>query len=176
MDGARAPDGTNAGSAAANAALFDLDFTGAGPRAEDFFEVVAVCDRGPRANRHVALVVDGDAHAADRTAELLRRDGWHVVIETTPRDAARHMTRLGAPDLLLLEADLPQMSGFEFLARLRANRHVRGTPVVILAARATRADLVRALEAGADGYISKSVDDSRLLAALEKLIGGAAQG
>ena len=156
---------------AANAPLFDLDFTRTREAPEDLFEVIAMRRRRAPAPSHVVLIVDGDPHAAERTARLLRAQGWHPAIETTPRDAARHMSRLGAPDLLLLEADLPQMNGFEFLQRLRANHRVRETPVVMLAARATRSDLARAFESGADGYLTKSLDDAALVAALTKLAG-----
>ena len=159
------------GSNAANAALFDLDFTRPLDAAADQFDVVAIRGRRARVGSRVVLIVDGDAVAAERAAGLLRAEGWHVAIETTPREAAKHMSRLGAPDLLLLEAELPQMNGFEFLQRLRANHRVRETPVVILASRATRADLARAFESGADGYITKSIDDAALMAALRKLLG-----
>lgn len=162
---------------AANTAFFDLDFTRSPAGGEDFFEVVAVCERNAGHGRRVALIVDGDADAGERTAQLLRAEGWHAAVESTPREAARHMSRLGTPDLLLLEADLPQMSGFEFLERLRANQRVKDTPVVMLARRATRADLVRAFECGADGYITKGVGGERILGSLRRLFGEpAAQG
>ena len=151
--------------------LVDLDFTR--PQAADAedFEILAVRARTTPAHNRVVLVVDGDAAAGERTAQVLRAAGYPTAVETTPRDAARHMTGLGAPGVILLEADLPQLSGFDFLKRLRGNRRVKDTPVVIYAARATRADLVRAFEAGADGYITKSADPSALLGALAKLLG-----
>ena len=156
---------------AANAAHFDLDFTRPQAATDDLFEVVAIRGRRAHAPNKVVLVVDGDANAGERTARALRAEGWHAAVETTPRDAARHMSRLGPPELVLLEAELPQMNGFEFLQRLRANRRVGDTPVVILAGRATRSDLVRAFESGADGYITKSAGDAALVAALGKLLG-----
>jgi two-component system alkaline phosphatase synthesis response regulator PhoP len=157
----------------ASPALFDLDFTHSHGAHADDFEVVALRTRRVPASNGVVLVVDADARAGERTADLLRAEGWHAVVQANPRDAARNMSRFGTPALMLLEAELPQMSGFEFLQTLRANRNVKDTPVVILAARATRTDLVRALEAGADGYISKSVGDERLARALRRVLGGA---
>ena len=152
----------------------DLDFTtpparrdtaaAAGP------EVVIVRRHVAHDGNRVVLVVDGDAAAGERTATILREAGYHAVAEGSPRAAARHMSRLGAPALLLLEDELPEMSGFEFLEGLRASQRLKDTPVVMLATHATRADQARAFRAGADGYISKSVDAATLLAALRKVL------
>jgi two-component system OmpR family response regulator len=148
----------------------DLDFTPAAV-ARGAFDVVATGPRRARAGNHVVLVVDADPAAGERTAALLREAGHHAAVESTPRDAARHMARLGAPALLLLEVDLPQMNGFEFVERLRRNRRLRDTPAVFFTARASRDDLVRGLRAGADGYITKSSGPSALVAALARMMG-----
>lgn len=149
----------------------DLDFTSTGEIAQGF-DVVALRHRGPVAGNRVVLVVDGDGACGERTAALLREAGHHAVLEGSPRDAARHMERLGAPAMLLLEADLPQMSGFEFVERLRLNRRLKDTPAIFFTARASRADVVRGLLAGADGYITKSSGAAALLAAVGKMLGG----
>ena len=147
----------------------DLDFTSTAESAQGF-DVVALRHRGPAAGNRVVLVVDGDGACGEHTAALLREAGHHAVFEGSPRDAARHMERLGAPAMLLLEADLPQMSGFEFVERLRRNRHLKDTLAIFFTARASRADVVRGLEAGADGYITKSSGASALLAAVGKML------
>jgi CheY-like chemotaxis protein len=153
----------------AGASFADLDFTA--PPAAATFEVFAIRARSTPVHSRVVLVVDGDAASAEQTAQVLRAAGYPTAVETSPRDAARHMTGLGAPGVILLEAELPQVSGYDFLERLRANRRVQDTPVVMYTARATREDLVRAFEAGADGFVTKSREPAALLAALVKLIG-----
>lgn len=153
----------------------DLDFTPHPAHheaaANHEFDIVAVRPRLGHAGNRVVLVVDGDQASGERTAAALRAAGYRAAVESTPREAARHMVGLGAPALILLETDLPQMSGFEFLERMRGDPRLRDTPVVLLASHAARADLVRALKAGADGYISKSKDGATLLAAIRKLLG-----
>jgi CheY-like chemotaxis protein len=151
--------------------LVDLDFTDPRAEAGETFDVVAIRPRTTPAHSRVVLVVDGDPASGERTAQVLRAAGYPTAVESSPRDAARHMSGLGAPGVVLLEADLPQMSGFDFLERLRGNRRVKDTPVVMYTARATRDDLVRAFEAGADGYITKSAEPGALLAALAKILG-----
>jgi CheY-like chemotaxis protein len=152
----------------------DLDFTSP-PALKDAaaaapFDVVAVRTHLGHAGNRVVLVVDADEASGERTAAILRDAGYHAAVERTPRGAARHMARLGPPALLLLEADLPQMHGIDFLQRLRASKRLAATPVVLYAVHAARADLVHALEAGADGYISKPADAATLLAALRKVL------
>lgn len=148
----------------------DLDFTSTSGIAQGF-DVVALRHLRPAAGNRVVLVVDGDAACGERTATLLREAGHHAVFEGSPQDAARHMERLGAPAMLLLEADLPQMSGFEFVERLRRNRRLKDTPAIFFTARASRADVVRGLQAGADGYITKSSGAAALVAAVGKALG-----
>jgi CheY-like chemotaxis protein len=153
----------------------DLDFTSPPALKEAAaaaaFDVVAVRNHLGHAGNRVVLVVDADEAAGERTAAILREAGYHPAVERTPRGAAKHMSRLGAPALLLLEAELPQMNGIDFLARMRASPRVAATPVVLYAAHTARDDLVHALEAGADGYISKPADAATLLGAVRKLLG-----
>lgn len=152
----------------------DLDFTTPPARREaaaaEGPDVVIVRRHVGHEGNHVVLVVDGDEAAGERTATILREAGYHAAAESSPLAAARHMRRLGAPALLLLEDELPEMSGFDFLERLRASQRLKDTPVVMFATHAARRDQARAFRAGADGYISKSVDATTLVAALRKLL------
>lgn len=157
------------------AAQTDLDFTTPlarpGAVAADSPDIVVVRSHLGHAGNRVVLVVDGDEESGERAAAMLREAGYHAAVETSPREAARHMSRLGAPALVLLEAELPRMSGFDFLERMRASRHLKDTPVVLFAARAAHSDMARAFAAGADGYIAKSVDPATFVAAVRKLLG-----
>ena len=61
-------------------------------------------------------------------------------------------------DLILLDAMMPRMDGFETCRRLKADPELAHIPIVILTALTARADRVRGLEAGADDFLSKPVD------------------
>jgi diguanylate cyclase len=79
-----------------------------------------------------------------------------------PREALA-MVRRERPGVLLLDLMMPQLSGFEVLAALRADKDVRYTPVIVLTA-ATGADArLRALRLGATDFLSKPVDESELV-------------
>lgn len=81
--------------------------------------------------------------------------------------AALNETR---PDLLLLDLELPDMSGLDVLARLRADRTHAATPVIVITACTDRATRLAALSAGADEILTKPVDDELLLARIRSLL------
>jgi PAS domain S-box-containing protein len=69
------------------------------------------------------------------------------------------------PDVILLDIVMPVMDGYEFCRRLKADERVRAIPVVFLTAlRTDRASRIQALESGADGFLSKPLDEQELVA------------
>ena len=74
---------------------------------------------------------------------------------------------LHPPDLLLLDVQLPDMSGGEVLARLRADGPTADLPVVVLSSDATRHQIERLLNAGADNYLTKPLDIAKFKAMMD---------
>ena len=87
-------------------------------------------------------------------------DGPHAL-----EAAAQHQ-----PDMILLDVMMPGMDGYEVCRRLKSNLTTRHIPVVMLTALTDRDDRLRGLEAGADDFLSKPVDDFGLFARLEALM------
>ena len=81
------------------------------------------------------------------------------------------MSRLGLPALVLLDVEMPEMSGFEFLARLRAHKKTADTPVILFTAHSERRHIIEGMRAGADGYIAKPVTAKALVGAIRTVIG-----
>ncbi len=75
-----------------------------------------------------------------------------------------------APDLILLDVMMPGMDGFEVCQRLKADGKTRHIPVVMVTALSDVADRVRGLEAGADDFLSKPVNDVALFARVRSLV------
>jgi two-component system cell cycle response regulator DivK len=75
------------------------------------------------------------------------------------------------PDLILMDANLPGMDGWEVARRLKAEAATRHIPVVALTAHAMVGDLHKALHAGCDDYETKPVKFERLLGKMETLLG-----
>jgi len=82
------------------------------------------------------------------------------------------------PDLILLDLMLPDMSGIEVLMRLRSDALTRRIPVIMFSAGTDKAARMAALQAGADDFLSKPIDDQALLARLRSFMraGGAIGG
>ncbi|MEO8549559.1 MAG: response regulator [Kofleriaceae bacterium] len=92
------------------------------------------------ANREIALNVAADGIEA---MEFLRREGRYA---TAPR-----------PDLVLLDLNLPKMSGREVLATIKADADLRRIPVVILTMSEAQSDIVHSYDHQANCYLSKPV-------------------
>lgn len=118
----------------------------------------------------VILVVDDDLPTGELAARVLRRAGFQAAVVGDPRDAARHMTTLGPPALVLLDVEMPGMGGFDFLARMRANKRLKDTPVILFTALNERRHIVRGLLAGADGYIAKPISGEALVSAVKTVL------
>jgi len=74
------------------------------------------------------------------------------------------------PDLVLLDIDLPDVSGLEVCRRLRAEAALAHTKIVMLTAAAQQDDVARGLAAGADQYLTKPFSPVRLLTLVEQLV------
>ena len=106
------------------------------------------------------LVVDDEPNILATLAPLLRSRGYEVSTAMTGRGAVEAVEREN-PDLMVLDLGLPDMDGVEVT---RLVRDGRATPIVVLSARGAEGDKVRALDAGADDYVTKPFGAEELLA------------
>lgn len=125
---------------------------------------------GPNTWDAKILVVD-DEKANIRLLEvLLEQEGFTNVHSTTdPRDALR-LFREWHPDLLLLDLNMPHLSGFEVLAQLRLEREAHPTPVLVLTADATTPVKHRALAEGASDFVTKPLDQVEVMLRVGNLL------
>lgn len=85
----------------------------------------------------------------------LRRAGFDTRYAFSGGDALTMLENGLAPDVVLLDVMLPDLSGIEICRRLRADAACRDVPIVMLTARAEESDRVAGFEAGADDYVVK---------------------
>jgi two-component system KDP operon response regulator KdpE len=106
------------------------------------------------------LVVDDEPNILATLGPLLRTRGYEVLTAMTGRAAVQTVER-EAPDLIVLDLGLPDLDGVEVC---RIVRETHGMPIVVLSARGAEGDKVRALDLGADDYVTKPFGAEELLA------------
>ena len=161
-------DFSQAATGAANAAA-------AGTGAAMFAEIVQSIRPVDAADRAVEtghiLVVDDIATNRDLLARRLTGDG-HRLTEADGGTRALQLLAVDDFDLVLLDLMMPDINGFEVLARMKANRRLHDVPVIMISALDEMDSVVRCIEAGAEDYLAKPFDPvllrARINACLEK--------
>ena len=97
------------------------------------------------------LIVDDEPNIIGTVTPLLQGRGYDVLAAMTGRAALESVAR-DTPDLVVLDLGLPDLDGVEVCRRLRLGSSI---PIVVLSARGAEGDKVRALDAGADDYVTK---------------------
>ncbi len=115
------------------------------------------------------LVVDDEPHVVELVRITLEDERVRVV-EAGTGAAALARARAETFDLILLDVQLPDMSGLEVCRRLRAAGGCGRTRIVMLTAAAQEADVARGLAAGADVYLTKPFSPVRLLSLVDRLL------
>jgi DNA-binding response OmpR family regulator len=117
------------------------------------------------------LVVEDDEHISQVLKFMLERQGYRVVHLADGRAAVNHVeSSMSLPDLVLLDVMLPYVDGFEIVRRMRARAAWCGVPVLMLTAKNTERDSVRALDAGADDFVTKPFQPNELLARVRRFL------
>lgn len=112
------------------------------------------------------LIVDDDAKLRETVTMVLDPQGYRTQTAATGKDGL-HQAREYAPDLLLLDVNLPDMEGFDVVRELRRFSNV---PVLMLTGRAESTDIVSGLDSGADDYLTKPFKADELLARVRALL------
>lgn len=116
------------------------------------------------------LVVEDDDHIAQVLRFMLQRQGFEVTVSTDGAAARSHIQQSRAPNLVLLDVMLPHVDGFELVRAIRGQDGWESTPVIMLTAKNQEADIVRALDAGANDYIVKPFQPNELLARIRRYL------
>lgn len=114
-------------------------------------------------------VVDDDELFTDMIAEWLRDAGHLVGLTHSGAEALMMLDRI-EPDLVILDYDLPDMSGLAILRHVREKPYSRTTPVLMLTAKGGKLIPARARHEGADDYLPKPIHQLVLLAKVEALL------
>ncbi len=117
------------------------------------------------------LVVEDDEHIAELLKFMLSRQGYDVEVRSDGRAAREFIdTCERAPCLILLDVMLPFFDGFELVRAIRIRPALATVPIVMLTAKSMEADIVRALDAGANDYILKPFQPNELMARVRRYL------
>ncbi len=103
------------------------------------------------------LVVDDNAINRQLAVYLLKRSGYNVYEAESGRQALEFLEGM-APDVILLDIQLPEMDGVEILKQIRANESTKDITIIALTAYTMRGDKEKFEAAGFDGYLPKPIE------------------
>jgi CheY-like chemotaxis protein len=140
--------------------------TGSLARTGAFLALDRIKDRPPLAKPPAAteiLIVEDDPDQLALADLRVSMAGYKVRVATSANAFLQTMFDDGAPDLLLLDIELPDGNGFDILSRMRRHKALGSLPIILLTASSEPADIGKGLALGADGYVTKPYT-KRLLA------------
>ncbi len=118
-----------------------------------------------------ALVIDDDEQLARLLRMYLAYDGFAVATACRRSEIVQAFGKSTPPDIVLLDVVLPDVDGFDVLARMRQHPILKSVPVIMLTAKATREAVLKGLYCGADGYVTKPFEVEVALTAVKTVLG-----
>jgi CheY-like chemotaxis protein len=117
------------------------------------------------------LVVEDNELNQEIVGEMLREQGALVTFADNGRLALERLAGGGRYDIVLLDIQMPEMDGFETIARIRATPALTGLKVIALTAHTMLGERERCIGAGMDDYVTKPIHRAKLLGMMHKLLG-----
>ncbi len=118
----------------------------------------------------LVMVVDDSLTVRKITSRLLARSGYQVVTAKDGVDALEQLADV-APNVMLLDVEMPRMDGFELTKRLRQDARTQDLPIIMITSRTADKHRRYALELGVNEYMGKPYQEEELLDNIARLIG-----
>jgi two-component system cell cycle response regulator DivK len=120
------------------------------------------------------LVVEDNELNLKLFCDLLGAHGYEAEPVRDGREALER-ARAFAPDLVVMDIQMPHISGLELIEQMKSDEELRRTPIMAVTAYAARGDEERIRDAGAEGYVSKPISVVRFVEAVAGLLTAAAE-
>ncbi len=118
------------------------------------------------------LVVEDNELNLKLFCDLLRAHGYEAEPVRDGREAIAR-ARDFAPDLVVMDIQMPHVSGLELMEQMKSDAELRTTPIMAVTAYAAKGDEERIRDAGAEGYVSKPISVMRFVEAVQNLLDAA---
>ena len=117
------------------------------------------------------LVIEDDPDILKLLQIFLKLEGFETRTASNRDEIVAALRAPPLPDLVLLDIRLPDINGFDVLARMRQHPAMKMLPVIVLTAEATREAVLKGLVGGADGFVTKPFQIDRLVKAVNTVLG-----
>jgi DNA-binding response OmpR family regulator len=114
------------------------------------------------------LVVEDEKDIQTILEFVLGREGHDVIIAENGKVAKDIVDNREPVDLVLLDIMLPYFDGFEIITHIRSKEEWKSVPIIMLTSRSSEKDIVRALELGANDYVTKPFNIKELMARIKR--------
>jgi len=121
--------------------------------------------------RYSVLVIEDNVELQKVLKFLLGFEEFEPRAASSRSEIVAALRTLPSPDVILLDVNLPDINGFDVLARIRQHPILKSIPVIMLTAQSTREDVLRGLSGGADGYITKPFENDILMTGIRSVLG-----
>jgi two-component system alkaline phosphatase synthesis response regulator PhoP len=116
------------------------------------------------------LVCDDEPYIVESVSYVVRKAGYEVVVAEDGEEALE-AGRREVPDLIFLDIMMPKLSGYDVCKQLKEDPATRGIYIVMLTARGQEEDELKAVEVGADEFMTKPFSPRKMRAKLQELLG-----
>jgi two-component system cell cycle response regulator DivK len=120
-------------------------------------------------NQRTILYVEDNEYNRKIVRQLLARSSYRL-IEAVDGEAGVECAKRERPDLILMDVQLPKMSGLDATRLLRADAATQHIPILVITSFALSGDRERAAQAGATGYLAKPYSPRELLARVHEIL------
>ncbi|RUQ37365.1 MAG: hybrid sensor histidine kinase/response regulator [Candidatus Competibacteraceae bacterium] len=137
--------------------------------------VLRVARQEVRPEKINIMVIDDSITMRKVTARILERHNIQVVTAKDGLDAVA-MLQTQVPDLAILDIEMPRMDGFEVVAHVRNQAHMKHLPIIMVTSRGGEKHRERAMRLGVNEYLTKPYQEDQLMQSIRKILGEQALG
>jgi DNA-binding response OmpR family regulator len=119
-------------------------------------------------HQHIYVVEDNPPEQ-QLLRTILEDQGFTVSTAASGKEFLKHVLK-NIPDMILLDIQLPDISGYEVCEKIRKHKKTKHVPIVMLTGNDLSAEVELGFDAGADEYIIKPIDSARLLSAINSIL------
>jgi len=116
------------------------------------------------------MIIEDNKLNSRLTQKVLESAGWEVQIYSNA-EAALDKVNIAQPDIILIDLQLPGISGYDFARQIRRFERFASIPIIAVSANVREEDKSNASDSGCDGFIEKPINTRTLVQQIEEILG-----